>query len=238
VTAPPTGSRARPDPVGTAADRATTVAIIEDHALLALSVASALRLEGFTVLVPDPRTALEELADTAPLVALLDLDLGPLGAGEQLLPELVARGVAVLIVSGVTDPVRLAGCVELGAVGLLAKTTSIAALMAAITAAARGEPVLDPEERDRLLRELRVWRQSELARETPFNRLSPREAHVLHELVQGRSVSAIAAASWVSTATVRTQVRAILAKLGVGTQLAAVAAARDAGWRYDATTTH
>jgi DNA-binding NarL/FixJ family response regulator len=39
--------------------------------------------------------------------------------------------------------------------------------------------------------------------------------------------------SFVSVATVRSQVRAILLKLGVNSQLAAVAAARQSGW-FDA----
>jgi DNA-binding NarL/FixJ family response regulator len=43
-------------------------------------------------------------------------------------------------------------------------------------------------------------------------------------------VREVAQEAFVSEATVRTHVKSILAKLGVSSQLAAVALARDAGW--------
>ena len=46
----------------------------------------------------------------------------------------------------------------------------------------------------------------------------------------GLPAAAIAAAGYVSEATVRTQIRAVLTKLGVTSQLQAVALARRAGW--------
>jgi two-component system nitrate/nitrite response regulator NarL len=49
-------------------------------------------------------------------------------------------------------------------------------------------------------------------------------------LTLGRPVREIALASFVSVETVRTQVKSILSKLEVTSQLAAVGAARMAGW--------
>jgi DNA-binding NarL/FixJ family response regulator len=49
----------------------------------------------------------------------------------------------------------------------------------------------------------------------------------------GRTVSDIARVGFVSEATVRTQVRSVLSKLGVSSQLAAVGRAHDAKWRFD-----
>jgi DNA-binding NarL/FixJ family response regulator len=46
----------------------------------------------------------------------------------------------------------------------------------------------------------------------------------------GEPAESIAEHSFVSLATVRSQIRAILQKLDVRSQLAAVALARDAGW--------
>ena len=68
---------------------------------------------------------------------------------------------------------------------------------------------------------------------TPFQRLSPRERTVLAALVEGESVTDIAARAVVSVATVRTQVRAILEKVGVCSQLEAVALAHKHGWFDD-----
>ena len=53
---------------------------------------------------------------------------------------------------------------------------------------------------------------------------------MLAALADGLSVAMIAARDVVAEATVRTQVRGVLVKLGVSSQLAAVARARDAGW--------
>jgi len=61
--------------------------------------------------------------------------------------------------------------------------------------------------------------------------LTPREAQVLGHLMEGRPVRDIAHVSFVSEATVRTQVKSILAKLEVTSQLAAVGAAHLVDWR-------
>lgn len=60
--------------------------------------------------------------------------------------------------------------------------------------------------------------------------LSRREVDVLALLVRGRTSADVARAHVVSELTVRTQVKSILRKLGVETQLAAVAVALRAGW--------
>jgi DNA-binding NarL/FixJ family response regulator len=65
---------------------------------------------------------------------------------------------------------------------------------------------------------------------TPFDRLSEREAEVLRALAQGLTVAGIARRSVVSEATVRAQVRSILTKLDVRSQLEAVVAAQRSGW--------
>ena len=61
--------------------------------------------------------------------------------------------------------------------------------------------------------------------------LTTREREVLAHLMLGRTVREIAARSVVSEATVRTQVKSILAKLEVTSQLAAVGLAHHVGWR-------
>ena len=61
--------------------------------------------------------------------------------------------------------------------------------------------------------------------------LTPREREVLAHLMLGRPVREIAHVSFVSEATVRTQVKSILAKLEVTSQLAAVGVAHRVEWR-------
>ncbi len=64
----------------------------------------------------------------------------------------------------------------------------------------------------------------------PFHCLTAREGQVLRALAEGVGVAAIAADWFVSEATVRSQVRGVLTKLGVTSQLEAVAAAHRCGW--------
>ncbi len=71
-----------------------------------------------------------------------------------------------------------------------------------------------------------------------FATLTQREMVVLAELIEGHSAEQIAKAAVVSISTVRSQIRAILQKLGVNSQLAAVAMARRAGWSLDSQPRH
>jgi DNA-binding NarL/FixJ family response regulator len=61
-----------------------------------------------------------------------------------------------------------------------------------------------------------------------LDRLTQREREVLAELARGRRAQAVADHFVVSLATVRTQIRAVLTKLEVGSQLEAVALYRRA----------
>ena len=53
---------------------------------------------------------------------------------------------------------------------------------------------------------------------------------MLVELLEGHCAEEIAEVSFVSISTIRSQIKSILQKLGVNSQLAAVALARRSGW--------
>lgn len=211
----------------------TRIAIVEDHRLLAETVGLALQVEGHDVVVAelkDEESLLESVAADPATLVLLDLDLGPLGDGTQLIPGFLAAGAAVLVVTGVRDRTRLAAALEAGAMGFVAKDAPFDALLDTIMKAAAGGPVIDPNDRHQLLLDLRTHRRDTSKRNAPFDALTQRERQVLAALGEGKSVETIATEWVVSTATVRTQVRGILTKLDVNSQLAAVAKAREAGW--------
>jgi two-component system nitrate/nitrite response regulator NarL len=211
----------------------TRVLIVEDHTLLAQSLSLALRAEGFAVEIAaltDRAQLLAEVSADAPALVLLDLELGELGDGTELVAPLVAAGSRVLVVTGAVDRCRVAATVEAGAVGFVNKSAPFDVLLELVMRAAAGDAVLDPAERADLLTELRRRRAEQARLTAPLQRLSERERHVLVGLGEGKSVDTIARESFVSEATVRTQVRAVLTKLDVSSQLAAVAKARRAGW--------
>lgn len=214
---------------------APTVFIVEDHELLAQSLGVALAAEGLEVKVADVRggqDVLEQARAAQPQTVLLDLDLGDRQeSGEAFVPDLVELGARVVVVSGSTDVLRLGTCLELGAAAVLSKSRPFDDVLSAVQNAASGAAVMPDAERQDLLAAMRRSRADQRSRLEPFERLTPREAQVLGLLMQGKAAEAIAQHFVVSEATVRTQIRGVLSKLGVSSQLAAVAEAHRVGWR-------
>jgi DNA-binding NarL/FixJ family response regulator len=213
------------------------VLIVEDHELLAGTMAMALRQQGFEVHAaagPSSDDVVAAARRLVPVLVLLDLELGPpLGSGLDLIRPLVDAGARVVMVTGVSDRARLGACIEAGAAGVVSKGAGFTVLMDAVERAAGGLPILAEVERLALLDEARRRRRADHDRLAPFDALSPREQAVLRRLMAGESAETIADRSYVSLTTVRSQIRSVLLKLGVNSQLAAVALARQAGWPTD-----
>jgi DNA-binding NarL/FixJ family response regulator len=210
------------------------VLIIDDHAVLAHSLALTLRQDGFDVRVADLASAEEILRTTAefdPKVVLLDFYLGePLGTALSLIPPLTATRAAVLVITGETDEDRLCACVAAGASGLASKAQSFDTLVDLIRRAAAGEDLVPASRRSELID--RWTHQQRLCMEklAPFGRLTGREQEVLVRLMKGESAVVISQGFYTSLATVRSHIRSILNKLGVRSQLEAVALARESDW--------
>jgi DNA-binding NarL/FixJ family response regulator len=132
--------------------------------------------------------------------------------------------------TGSRDRAVLGAAAEAGVIGILHKSEPFDDLIEGVRRAARHETLLSESRRYELADEVRRLRHEREAALAPFAALTPREAAVLSRLMTGESAEAIAEASFVGLATVRSQIRAVLTKLGVKSQLAAVAAAHRAGW--------
>ncbi|MGJ7439884.1 response regulator [Aquipuribacter sp. MA13-6] len=207
------------------------VVVVEDHALLAQSVALVLRHSGREVTVLGPLDDVEATArDLPPATVLLDLDLGRDRLGDDLVAPLHAAGHAVVVVTGATDEARLGACLLAGAVAVLDKSVPLDVLVGTVELVESGRPVLDRARREHLVRAARRQREQRSAAMEPFDRLTPGEAEVLEGIVLGRRAADIARQRVVSLATVRAQVRAVLSKLGVASQLEAAALAHRSGW--------
>jgi two-component system, NarL family, nitrate/nitrite response regulator NarL len=213
------------------------VAVVEDHALFAESLAIALGMEGHDVRripLPErtrtPGTLLPLIMRTNPRVVLLDLDLGGSGNGVRLIEPLTRAGIPVLVVTGSVDRARWGECLRYGARRVLSKSAPLNDILATIRRIGDGRAVTSREERESLITQWESQSGEVQALRQRLESLTPREAEVLSQLMNGRAVSDIARASVVSEATVRTQVKSILAKLEVSSQLAAVSAAHHAGW--------
>ncbi len=214
-------------------DRATRVLVVDDHELLAQVLANSLEESGFEVGVATGlglANAVSVAADFRPNVVLLDLDLGPAGDGRSLIAPLSAFGCEVILITGSRDEVAIGEGLERGAFGAMTKDAPFESIVAAVVAAADGRADVFASNRHHFLTALRRKRVGVQERLAPFERLTTREREVLAELGRGSSAAVIATASHVSLSTVRSHIRSILTKLGVSSQLAAVAMAHEAGW--------
>jgi two-component system, NarL family, nitrate/nitrite response regulator NarL len=207
--------------------------LVDDHRLLVETLQVSLVQAGHAVSVAPCGSFDEVLAEATavrPTLVVLDLDLRGAGYGYDLIAPLRALGAEVLVLTGTVDRIELARCLEAGALGIASKANGFGSVLDQIRRAVDGEMVTPITDRTQLLADLAAHRRAEDKRLAPFEALSAREREVLRHIVDGQSAAAIAQACFVSLATVRTQIRSILTKLDVTSQLAAAALARQGGW--------
>jgi DNA-binding NarL/FixJ family response regulator len=213
------------------------VVIVDDHQLFAQSLEIALNAAGHAAV----RVELPESASTGPLISkvlhqhpkllLLDLDLGSHGDGFSLIEPIARSGTDVLVVTGTEEPGRWARAVLAGARKVLSKTSPLPTVVATVDRLLKGLPVMSREERDDLLDAWVKEREGHEQLWAKFDQLTLRESEVLGLLMQGHAVRDVARHSNTAETTVRTQVKSVLAKLEVSSQLAAVGLAHQIGWR-------
>ena len=214
------------------------VLIIEDHELLAESLELTLSLEGYDVrrlVLPEEGGSIATLRSAAlranPRTVLLDLDLGRFGDGAALIAPLARAGANVVVVTGSSDLGRWGACVRQGARKVLSKGRPLQETLATVRRLHQGLPVMSSEELESLLDAYREERAASEDVRRRLEMLTPREKQVLSRLIEGHNVRDIARTSVVSEATVRTQVKSILGKLEVSSQLAAVGLAHQVDWQ-------
>jgi len=210
----------------------TRVVVIEDHRMVAQGLEMGLQAEGFEVRSTDgtPLALPGLLAEFPPDVVLLDLYLAGGRSGIDLIPGLLTPGRTVIVLTSETDPIVLARALEAGADAVLSKTAPFPELIREIRAIPGGRSVEADNRRHQVLHQARMIEQERARRLAPFAGLTPREEQVLAMLIDGVQAADIAERSYVSLSTVRSQIRSILAKLGVSSQLTAVSVAIKAGW--------
>ena len=204
------------------------VLVVDDHALVAIGVKLALSARRWDVEAISGPTALDVIAHAQrfePQCVLLDLNLAAVGSGIDLIGPLLSTGAQVVMLTAERRRIVLAECVEAGAAGWISKGAVLDELDATLRELLAGGTVIGRADRAALLEELRRERAGTLRAQTTFERLTHREALVLGSLIDGLSADEIAEAHFVALTTVRSQIRAVLQKLGVRSQLAAVALA-------------
>lgn len=211
-----------------------TVLILDDHELVGTSLANALQRDGVQARyrpVHSEHDVHMAVDGVAPGMLMLDLDLGRDQHGRRvdtipLIPGLRAAGWRILVLSGSSNPLRIGAALHHGGFTWVSKAASMPTLFASVREARAGRSLLAPDRREELVRRYLEWDRRQRAVRAKLDTLTRREREVLDLLASGMRVQAIAHHFVVSLPTVRTQVRAVLAKLGVGSQLEAVAMVR------------
>ncbi len=222
-----------PRRAGPTSDRATaaTVWIIDDHQLVASALAQSLYAAGHDAHVGPirpPRDLPAVIGRTESGLVLLDLELGRDSAGNRidggaLVSPLRALGWLVVVMTDNTTPERIGAALAAGAAGAISKTASFTTLLAALRAALAGYAVNPPAQHRILVDHHQRHEHDHHDLHAALAALTGREREIIELLAAGQRAQTIAAHSVVSVATVRAQVRAVLTKLGVHSQLEAVA---------------
>jgi two-component system nitrate/nitrite response regulator NarL len=201
--------------------------------LLADALASALETYGFATLniVASART-IEGGINWRPDLVLLDARSLDIPCGSGLIDRFRQAGLQVCVID-VDNGDRANAWLRAGTSALIDKGDPFDQLFRTIMSILRSR--LLAQTAPRYLATLGSTPVDQRRRERlePFAALTEREQVVLAELIEGNCAEDIAKAAFVSISTVRSQIKAILQKLGVSSQLAAVAMARRAGWSFE-----
>jgi two-component system nitrate/nitrite response regulator NarL len=204
-----------------------TVVVADDHPLYREGVVRALMASGQVEIVAeaeDGRTALAEIREHLPDVAVLDYKLPDLDGVAVInavsREQLVTR---VLLVSAFTDSGVVYKALETGAAGFVSKEAKREQIVDAVLACARGDDVIPPDVAAGLASEIRLRKQDDAPA------LTPREQEILHLIAAGKSLPEIAKELYLGLTTVKTHVQHLYGKLGVSDRAAAVAIAMRRG---------
>jgi two-component system, NarL family, response regulator DevR len=197
------------------------VALVDDHEIVRLGLMTLINDQPDMEVVGEAGTAAEALRlveRLRPQVVLMDIRI-PGEGGIEAAREITNRFVdtkVVMLTSFVDDELVLRA-IQAGAVGYVLKQVGNEELLRAITAAARGEALLDPSTTARLLSRVREVERKNI--EDAFRQLSDRELDVLAEVARGKTNAEIGRVLNLSEKTVRNYVSTILEKLDLSNRI-------------------
>ena len=204
-----------------------TLLLVDDHPVVRDGLRGMFETcSGFRVLgeAPDGDEGVALALSLDPDVVLMDLRM-PGGSGVDAIGELTRRGTRarILVLTTYDTDTDTLPAIEAGATGYLLKDAPREELFAAVRAAAEGRTVLSPAVASRLVTRVRTPA-------APIDQsLSAREREVLALVAKGTSNREIAAALFISEATVKTHLTHIYTKLDAKDRAAAVAVAYQKG---------
>lgn len=219
------------------ATRGLSVTVIDHHPLVADSVAQALQREGHAVTTLNlarPVASLETILELGlrplPRLVFLEPNLGLIGDGMRLISPLTGAGATVVLLTESRDRFQWGEGIRQGAKDVLHKSCSLRDVVATAQRVRDGLPLMSREERAFLA--VSAFTDQEEARtiRSRLDRLTVPEREILAALMAGSRAQDIARRRSTAETTVRSQIKSILAKLEITSQLAAVGIAHRVAW--------
>lgn len=202
--------------------------VIDDQTLVRQGIISLLQLDPDIKVIAQAGDGSEVVAlvqQFQPDLLLMDIRMPQVNGIEALhLLQQAGLHVPVLMLTTFDDHQQVLTAMLAGARGYLLKDVALDVLLQAIRTVAAGGSLLQPALTDRILQ---ARQSADVLPDTES--LSPKELEVLRLLAAGFSNREIASAVFKSEGTVKNQVSAILAKLGVRDRTKAVLKAIDLG---------
>ncbi|MEL0627578.1 response regulator transcription factor [Salinibacterium amurskyense] len=200
------------------------VVVADDHPIVRSGIVGLLSSADDIEVIGEASDGTEAVAlatQLSPDVVLMDLRMPGLGGAEATAQLVAARpDVRVLILTTYESDENILTAIEAGASGYLLKAAPQEEILAGLRSVARGEVALAPS-----IAALLVNRMREPAKVS----LSDRETQVLALVAAGNSNRKIAAALFVSEATVKTHLIHVFEKLDVKDRTRAVTKAMELG---------
>lgn len=189
------------------------VVLADDHAVVRSGLRMLLDVEHDIEVVGEVEDGLDVVAavdELRPHVLVLDLSL-PNRSGQEIVRDLARRpgGPAIVILTMYPEDTLALHLLSAGAAAYLSKSRPPEHVVLAIRRVATGRQFLTSEIKDLANMQVRSQERG------PHERLTARESQVFVLLLEGNSVSAIAAELGLSGSTVSNHVSAIKDKLGV-----------------------
>jgi two-component system, NarL family, nitrate/nitrite response regulator NarL len=204
--------------------------VVHRHELFAQVVGRALGLAGYrcrrvTVAGLTPRAVVHRVVGTRPDLVLVGLDTEAGGTG-TVIEELAQMGLPVVAMSDDASPAGLGRAFAAGARAIASKDMTLDHFLALVREQVEGSPRMTAHQREDLIE---AYLESSSGIRGRLATLTKQERDLLAYLMEGMTVSEVARSRHVSEGTVRSQLRAVMGKLEVHSQLAAVAVAWQAG---------
>lgn len=207
------------------------VVVADDHAAVRAGIAAVLAADPSIAVVgeaADGRAAVQQATVLRPDLVLMDVRMPRLD-GIAATAEVVALGVAVLVLTTYDVDEHVDGALAAGASGYLLKTAEPESIIAGVRRVAAGDGVLAPEVTMRVLERMRAAPAAPAAVPAGVDDLTAREREVLVGLGEGLSNAQLADRLGIGEPTIKTHVSRVLAKLGAPSRMRAAVIARDAG---------